>query len=349
MLTAVLTGPQTIEIRERPLPQPGPGEVRLKVGAVGVCGSDVHYYAHGRIGPTRTRYPTVLGHEPAGVIDAVGEGVTLAPGTRVMIEPADPCGHCEHCLAGRQNICPDVRFLGTPPNEGIFTQYHVMREHCCIPLPEEVSLVEAAVLEPMGVGLHAVALADIRLGETVAVFGAGPIGLVTLLAAKLAGADKVYMTDLLPERLDLARRLGADAVAIADQTDVPSWIRDHTGGRGVDVAFEAAGKQEALTHACLATRIGGRACIIGIPEEDELHFPAHESRRRELTIHNVRRTNGEMVRCLGLVASGRLNVKPLATHFFSLEEVPQALETAHRYRDGVIRAIVQPNTDLRDA
>lgn len=346
MKVSVLTKPQTVEVQERPVPEPGPGEVRIKLAAVGVCGSDVHYYYEGRIGSAVVQYPTVLGHEPAGVVDAAGEGVGLPVGTRVAIEPAAPCMHCEHCLAGRHNTCPQVRFLGTPPIDGIYAQYYVMPAHCCIPIPDTLSLVEAAMLEPFAVGLHTVELARLRIGETVAIFGSGPIGLVTLLAAKLAGAGAVYMTDLVPERLAFARHLGADAVCDAASTDVTAWIHDLTKGRGVDITVEAAGVQETLNHSCETARVGGRAMLVGIPSVDELTIPMHSCRRRELDMMHVRRSNNEVLRAIPLVAEGRVDLSVLATHFFTLDRVSEAFDLVHGYRDGVIRAVIQPNEDL---
>lgn len=346
MKAAVLTSPHTIEIQDRPVPAPGPGEVRVKLAAVGVCGSDVHYYEEGRIGDQIVEYPTLLGHEAAGVIDAVGAGVDWPPGTRVAIEPAVPCGQCECCHSGRYNICPNVRFLGTPPIDGIFEQYHLMPAHCCIPVPDNLSLVDAALLEPLGVGLHAVALARPSMGETAAVFGAGPIGLSTLLALRLTGVKQVFATDLVPERLAVASQLGADAVKNPNDGDVVQWIRNETGGRGVDVTFEAAGEQETLNHACRAAARGGRALLIGIPSGNELRLPMHECRRQELLMQHVRRSNGEAPRCLSLVASGRIELQPLATHFFPLERVTEAFDLVHNYADGVIRAVIQPNAEL---
>jgi len=347
MKSAVLVAAKTIEIQERPLPEPGPGEVRVKLGVVGVCGSDVHYYAHGRIGTQITRYPTLLGHEPAGVVDKVGPGVALEEGTRVAIEPAIPCMDCEFCREGRYNNCPHVKFLGTPPTHGIFEQYHCMPAVCCVPIPDSMTLLEAALLEPLGVALHAIHLAKLRLGETVAIFGGGPIGLVTLLCARFAGAGQVFLTDLLLHRLDMAKQLGADAVLQADQGNVGEWIQEQTNGRGVDIAIECAGKQETITHMCEAARIGGRGYIIGIPEEDDLLFPMHTIRRKELLLQNVRRSNGEVEACLGLVASGRINLKPLATHFFPLEQVPEAFDLVLEHKDGVMRAMILPNADLK--
>jgi L-iditol 2-dehydrogenase len=349
MKVAVLVSPRKIEIQDRPIPEPGPGQARIKLASVGVCGSDVHYFYEGCIGSAVVQYPTVLGHEPSGVIDAVGDGVGLKVGTRVAIEPASPCMHCEHCLAGRHNICPNVQFLGTPPIEGIYQQYYCMPAHCCIPIPDNISLVDAAMLEPFGVGLHAVELSGLRVGETVAIFGAGPIGLVTLISAKLAGAGKVYMTDIIPERLEMAKKLGADEVMNARSGDVVKWIKDLTGGRGVDVTFEAAGQQETVTQTCVCARIGGRGYIIGIPSVPEFTIPMHECRRRELILQQVRRSNNETLRALPLVEKGDINLTPLATHFFTLDQVPEALDLVHNYKDGVIRAVIQPNDDLKDA
>lgn len=346
MKAAVLVGPKTIQIVEKEIPEPGPGEVLVKVGAVGVCGSDVHYYAEGRIGTAVVQYPTILGHEPAGVVEATGNGSSVLAGTRVAVEPAHPCGHCEFCLGGRGNLCPNVRFLATPPIDGIFSQYRVMPEHSCIPIPDNMSLVEGALLEPLGVALHAIKLARLEVGENIAIFGSGPIGLVTMLAARAAGADQVYMTDIVPERLDFAKELGATAVMNPQEGDVVSWIMDLTNGRGVDATFEAAGEQQTVYHACMAARIGGRALIIGIPAVDELYIPMHEIRRRELCIQNVRRSNREADRSINLVASGRIDLKRLATHRFSLEQTDAALDLAHRRSDGVIRAVVEPNPDL---
>jgi L-iditol 2-dehydrogenase len=288
----------------------------------------------------------LLGHEPSGVVDAVGSGADLKVGLRVAVEPGHSCGKCEHCRSGRYNICPQVKFLGTPPIDGIFAQYHVMPAECCIPIPDQLTLRDAALLEPLGVGLHAVKLAQVTLGETVAIFGSGPIGLVTMLAARLAGAGQVFMTDLVPERLKLAGKLGADATLDASQQDPVEWIRKLTGGRGVDVAFEAAGEQATLTQSCLATRIGGGVAVIGIPAVDEFAIPMHEIRRRELTIYNCRRSNHEVEQCLSLVVSGRLNLQPLATHFFPLEKAGDAMELVHRRAEGGIRAIITPNPDL---
>jgi len=346
MKASVLTAPATLELREIDCPDPGPGEVRLKVAVVGVCGSDVHYYREGAIGDQKVKYPTLLGHEPSAIIDAVGEGVELEVGARVAVEPALPCGKCEHCISGRGNICPEVVFLGTPPVEGIFSQFRVMPAHCCIAIPDEMSLVEAALLEPLGVGLHAVDLTSVRPGDTVCILGGGPIGLVTLLAAKCAGAKEIYLTDRVQERLDCAKKLGATAVLNRDDKSAKEWILEQTGGRGVDVAFEAVGVQQTVNDTIGVARVGGRVCMIGIPSVPELSLPFHEARKKELAIFNCRRSNREADRCLDLVCSGRLDLKTLATHHFPLEKTQDAFDLVESYGDGVVRAMIHPNGEL---
>ena len=202
------------------------------------------------------------------------------------------------------------------------------------------------MLEPMAIGFHAARLARLELGESVAILGSGPIGLVTLMALKLAGAGPVYMTDLVPERRAFAQKMGADAVRDPRGGDVVDWIKRRTDGRGVDVSVEAAGEQETLTQAMLAPRRGGRALVIGIPSEDELAIPMHDIRRKELAIYNVRRSCGELEACIDLVAGGRLDVRCLATHFFPLEKITDSFDLVHNYADGVIRAVIQPNGPL---
>jgi len=346
MKASVLIAPATLELQDLECPEPGPGEVRLKVAVVGVCGSDVHYYREGAIGDQKVKYPTLLGHEPSAIIDAVGEGVEIKVGARVAVEPALPCGKCELCVEGRGNICPNVVFLGTPPVEGIFSQFRVMPAHCCIPIPDEMSLVEAALLEPLGVGLHAVELTSVRPGETVCILGGGPIGLVSLLAAKCAGASEIYLTDRVNERLNCAKELGATDVLNRNEQDAQEWIMEKTGGRGVDVALEAVGVQQTVSDAVKVARIGGRVCMIGIPTVPELSLPFHEARRKELAIFNCRRSNREVDRCLDLVASGRLDLKTLATHHFPLEKTQEAFDLVEAYGDGVIRAMIHPNGEL---
>ncbi len=288
----------------------------------------------------------ILGHEAAGVVDACGPGATLAPGTRVAVEPGVSCGVCEHCLGGRRNICPDVRFLAAANVQGVYCEAATVPEANCLPIPDGMTLAEAAVLEPLGVGLHAAALARIEIGETVAVFGSGPIGLLTAMAARRAGAGRVWMTDLVPERLAFARGYAADVAIDARTEDPVARILEETDGRGVDVAFEAAGVQETVTQSVAAARVGGRAVLIGIPSETELRFDMHRMRRKELAVLNVRRSNWEVERALPMAAGGAFRLGDLATHAFPLERIEEAFRTVDARAEGVIRAVVEPCADL---
>ena len=264
MRSAVLSEPRRIELAEIPTPIPGPGQVLVRLRAVGICGSDVHYYVDGRIGNAVVDYPFVLGHEPAGEIAALGAGVTdLAVGDRVALEPAYPCGVCPTCREGHQNCCPSVTFLGTPPINGVFEEYHLFHPEQCVPLPDEITFEAAAVLEPMAVALHAVNLARPRLGARVAVMGGGPIGMLTAVAARLAGASFVALTEPIPARRALAARFGVDLALDPMAGEAKAEIKRAAGE--IDVAFEAAGTQEAVDDATLIVGTGGTAVIIGIP------------------------------------------------------------------------------------
>lgn len=339
MRSAVLSGPRRIELVEVPTPRPGPGEVLVRLRAVGVCGSDVHYYADGRIGDAVVEYPFVLGHEPAGEVAAVGPGVEgLAAGDRVALEPAFPCGICPICRRGRPNCCPQVRFLGTPPVGGVFEEYHLFQAEQCVPLPEGISFEAAACLEPMAVALHAVNLARLELGARVAVMGGGPIGILTAVAARLAGASFVALTEPIPERRALAAKFGVDLVLDPFAGDARAEIRRAAGT--IDAAFEAAGTQEAVDDATLVAGPGGTAVIIGIPAAERISLRAHDVRRKELKILMARRSNHTLEPAIRLMRAGRIDPGAIVTHRFPLDQLPRAMELAHAYEDGVLKAMV---------
>ncbi|MCC6442730.1 MAG: alcohol dehydrogenase catalytic domain-containing protein [Armatimonadetes bacterium] len=337
MRSVALTALKRFEMADAPVPEPGPGEVLVRVKAVGVCHSDVHYYKNGGIGDKRVIFPYVLGHECSGEVAALGPGVgDLTAGQRVAIEPSIPCGACEWCRKGRPNICENVQFLSTPPVPGSLQDYIVMPEGNCVPVAESVSFEAAAVAEPLSVGLHAVNLAFLRVGDTVAVFGCGPIGLAVLHAARRAGASEIYAVDPIPERLHAACRLGASRTFDPSAGDPARSILERTGGRGVDAAFEAAGEQAAVDGVVAVSRIGGRALVIGIPVEDRLSFDAHTARRKELVIVNVRRSNFTLERAVHIP----FDTGTYVTHHFSLEETAEAFALVDSYEGGVIKAMI---------
>lgn len=344
MKAGLLTAIQEVRLGEIPDPKPGPGEVLVAVRAVGICGSDVHYYARGGIGAQTVReFPFILGHEAAGEVAAVGEGVRRArPGDRVAIEPGIPCGICEPCRAGRYNLCRAVRFLGTPPFSGAFCELVVMPETLTHPLPPEISFEEGAMLEPLANGLFAVDLGEVRPGYAVAIFGAGPIGLVTLMCVLAAGAEAVYISEPVAGLREAALRLGATAAFDPRAEDIVARIMDATGGRGVDVVFEAAGSVAAHQQLADVVRPAATIVPIGACVEHLVPLPLAHFRRKGVTVKFVRRFCHTYPRAIALARSGKANLRALVTHRFPLERLGDALELVEKHADGVIKAVVNP-------
>lgn len=342
MRVARLHGIRDMRLEELPRPIPGPGEVLLKVAAVGICGSDVHYYVDGRIGDQVVTDPIIEGHEFSAWVAGLGTGVQdLTIGQLAAIEPAIPCGVCESCQHGHPNLCPKVRFCGTPPIDGVFAEYTVMPAENCFTLPKELGPVEGAMLEPLGIAIHAVDLAHLKPGQTIAVLGAGPIGLLTAAVAKAAGAGTVYMTEPLAYRRQFALDYVADVALNPNETDVVSDVMHLTGGRGVDVVLEAAGALETPNQAAALARPGGKVIITGIPSEDTMVFEASTTRRKGLTIKLVRRMKHTYPRAIRLVQAGMVDVKSLVTHLVPLEQITEAFEMVAAYDDGVLRAVIE--------
>jgi L-iditol 2-dehydrogenase len=342
MRVARLHGIHDLRLEDLPQPKPGPGEVLLKVASVGVCGSDVHYYEEGRIGDAVVTHPIIMGHEFSAWIAGLGEGVEgLEIGQLAAVEPAIHCGECEACQHGHPNLCPDVRFCGTPPINGVFAEYTVMPAENCFPLPKGFGPEEGAMLEPLGIAIHAVDLAHLKPGQTIAVLGAGPIGLLTAAVAKAAGAGEIYMTDPLADRRKFALDYVADVTLNPEETDVVAEIMRLTHGRGVDVAFEAAGAPETPDQAAAVTRPGGKVVVAGIPSDDTMTMTASTVRRKGLTIKLVRRMKHTYPRAIRLVQKGMVDVKSLVTHLFPLDRIADAFEMVVDYDDGVLRALIQ--------
>ena len=343
MKAALLTRLREIEIGEIPEPQlTGPGDVLLRIDAVGVCGSDVHYYKTGRIGAAVVKYPFVMGHECAGTVEEVGAEVrSLKPGQRVAIDPLVACGHCDQCRGGRPNTCRNQRFLGNPGElSGSLAEFVVLPEECCYPIPESMTAGQAAMVEPLSIGVHSHRLSQMEAGATIAILGSGPIGLSVLLACRAAADCTAYVTDLIDERVAMASQLGAAWTGNARQGDMVKGILDDEP-RGMDIVFECAGEQETLNQAVELLTPGGTLVIVGIPELDDISFAVHTLRRKELTIKNVRRQNHCMAPAIDMVSNGKINVDPLMTHHFPLRDTGAAFDLVSGYRDGVIKAIIQ--------
>jgi L-iditol 2-dehydrogenase len=316
MKVARLHGVGDVRLWDEPAPSAGPGEALVRVTAVGLCGSDLHWYGQAGIGDARLDRPLVAGHEFAGV--------TVA-GQRVAVDPAVPCNRCDMCQAGHQNLCRDLRFAGHGAQDGGLQDEVAWPARCLVPLPDSLSAAAGALLEPLGVAIHAVDLGHVHTGASVGIFGCGPIGLLVLQVARAAGAANLLVTEPLPHRLDAARAWGAQ-----------EWMP----GREVDVAFECAGAAGALDDAISAARPGGRVVLVGIPDDDRTSFSASTARRKGLTLALSRRMKHTYPRAIRLVETGRVEVESLVTHHFPLEQAPAAFALAQR-REG-LKVIVEP-------
>lgn len=317
-------------------------DVLIKVGVVGVCGSDVHYFERGRIGDQVVQYPFTIGHEFAGTVEQTGSKVTrVKPGDRVAVDPAISCGKCDQCLAGRPHTCRNIRFLGCPgQSSGSLSDHIVMPAENCFPLPENLSLDEGALSEPLSIGLYAVKQSGLEKDMNIGVLGYGPIGMSVYLTAKAYGAGNTYVTDKLDPRLDIARQTGATQTGNPDEEDVAKKFNEAEPSQ-LDVVFECCGEQDALDNAVDLVKPGGKIMIVGIPAIDRWSFDNNKGRRKEITFINVRRQNGTVQETLDLMAAGKIQAGSMVTHRFSLDQTPEAFDLVSNYRDGVMKAMIE--------
>ena len=330
-----LHGVGDLRLADEPVLLPGPDEVLVRVTAVGICGSDLHWYGESAIGEAVLTRPLVLGHEAAGVIV---DG--LRAGERVALDPQVPCFACETCAAGRGHLCPQVRFLGHSVTDGALRELLAWPATNLVPLPDTIDDVDGAMLEPLGVAIHALRLARVRPGDTVGVFGCGPIGLLLIQLARVAGATAIVATDRLPHRVEAARRLGAVAALVEDGTE-RGFLLDATAGRGVDAAIEIAGEDDALETAVALARPAGTVVVAGIPAGDHSTIAASLARRKGLDLRFSRRMNRVYPRAIALVEAGLVDVASLVTHRFPITDGEAAFRTAAR-RDG-LKVVVEPS------
>lgn len=323
MQVARLAGRGRLELGDEPDPEAGLGETLVRVTAVGLCGSDLHWYGEGGIGDAQLHRPLVLGHEVTGVV-ASGPRA----GQSVIVDPAVPCGRCDQCLLGHRNLCPTVRFAGHGSVDGGLREVMAWPDAQLYTLPPALDVVEATVLEPLGVALHAMDLAHVRLGAAVAVVGCGPIGLLLVQLARAAGAATVLVVEPLAHRREAALRLGADiAVDPADAVEEGMYARG-LGPPGADVVLEVVGCEPAVALAVRAARPGGRVVLVGIPDQDRTAFPASVARRKGLTFAVVRRMKEVYPRAVDIVERGVVDIGALVTHRFPLRGVADAFSCA---------------------
>ncbi|GAB4550551.1 MAG: sorbitol dehydrogenase [Anaerolineae bacterium] len=344
MRSAFFTGTRQIQLGEMPDRDPNADEAVVDVTAVGVCGSDLHNYLLGNVGGVSASEPLVLGHEAAGVVVAVGKNArdSLRVGQRVAIDPATPCLHCEFCEHGQHHLCLNLQFMGYFPQHGALRERMTHPARCLVPVPESISDIGAAMLEPLGVSLHAIRLAHIQVGEDVLVIGAGAIGLTIIRLARLAGARRIIAVDRYGWRLDMAANFGASHLINTDQTPVLEEVRRITNKRGPDVALEAAWVTDTAQQCIDAVRHGGRVVIVGIPAEDNITINASSWRRKEVRVDYSRRMNHTYAAAIALAEGGQVDVDALATHRFPLAETQAAFEVAGTYQQGVVRSVILP-------
>ncbi|MDR6573844.1 L-iditol 2-dehydrogenase [Curtobacterium sp. 320] len=318
---SVLLGTQDLTVEDRPVPAVDPGDVLVRVAAVGVCGSDVHYYRHGRIGDFVVEEPLVLGHELSGTITAVGEGVDPSRvGERVAIEPQRPCHRCAQCLAGRYNLCPQMRFYATPPVDGAFAEFVTIESEFAHTLPDSVSFEAGALLEPLSVGIAAVRKAGIVPGSSVLIAGAGPIGIICAQAARAFGASRIVISDLVPERRERALSFGAtetvDPTVVSVAPDLPPF----------DAFIDASGAPRAVSDGIKAVGPAGAAVLVGLGNS-EMTLPVEHIQNLEVTVTGIFRYTGTWPVAIELVASGQVDLDSLVTGRFGLDDVREALES----------------------
>ncbi|WP_199619462.1 NAD(P)-dependent alcohol dehydrogenase [Paenibacillus alkalitolerans] len=344
MKAAIMYNTREIKIEELPVPQIGPDEVLIKVVAVGICGSDLHYYSHGRIGKYVVDKPFILGHECSGDIAAVGSDVRqLKAGDRVAVEPGVTCGHCGACKEGRYNLCPDVEFLATPPYDGAFVQYIKVRQDFVFKIPDGLSYEEAALIEPFSVGIHAAARTKLQPGSTIAIMGMGPVGLTAVAAAKAYGAAAIIVTDLEPLRLEAAKQMGATHVINIREQDPLAEINRITSGKGVDVAWETAGNPKALQSALGSLRRGGKLAIVGLPAQDVIPLNVPFIADNEVDIYGIFRYANTYPKGIHFLSSGIVDANKLITDKYPLEHTQEAMERALIHKSECLKVVVYPN------
>ncbi|SNS60879.1 L-iditol 2-dehydrogenase [Anaerovirgula multivorans] len=337
-----MQGINNMTIKDIPMPELTDKDVLIKIDTVGICGSDVHYYQHGKIGDFVVEGDFILGHECAGEVVEVGKDVkNLSIGDRVALEPGKACGKCEFCKGGKYNLCPDVEFFATPPYHGVFANYVSHPEDMCFKLPESVSNVEGALVEPLAVGLHASNQGGVKLGDAVVIFGTGCIGLVTILSCKAKGASKIIVVDILDNRLETAKKIGATDIINAKDVDVLKKIEELTEGKGADVVIDAAGAEATVKHTVDVVKTGGTIVLVGMTPKDEVEFNFMKLMAKEAEVKTVFRYRNLYPIAINAIASGAINVKDIVSHEFDFEHTKEAFDFVVGNARDVVKAVIK--------
>ena len=342
MKVAVMNGIGKMGYTTRDIPTPKDDEVLVKLEYVGICGSDMHYYETGAIGHYVVKPPFVLGHEPGGTVVEVGSKVKhLKVGDRVALEPGKTCGHCKFCREGQYNLCPDVVFFATPPVDGVFQEYVAHEAGLCFKLPDNVSTMEGALIEPLAVGFHAARQGGAQAGQVAVVTGAGCIGLVSMMALKAMGVSKVYSVDVMDKRLDKALELGADGVINGSREDAVKKVMELTGGMGCDLVIETAGTEITTRQAVQMTKKGATIVLVGYSKTGEIKMPISLALDKELTFKTVFRYRHIYPMAIDAVASGRVNLKGIVTNEFALDDIQEAMDESVNNKADIVKAVVK--------
>lgn len=342
MKVAVMTDVAKIEMTEREIPRPGEGEVLVRVEYVGVCGSDLHYYENGGIGPNIVKPPFVLGHEAGGTVVEVGSGVShLQVGDRVALEPGKTCGHCEFCKTGRYNLCPDVIFFATPPVDGVFQEYVAHEADLCFKIPDNMDTMEAALIEPLSVGFHTARQGGAQLGMTAVVTGAGCIGLVSMMALKAMGVTKIIAVDVMKKRLNKALELAATDVVNGREQDTVEEILKLTNGMGPDLVIETAGTEITTRQAIQFCKKGGTIVLVGYSATGEMTLPMSTALDKELTFKTVFRYRHIYPLAIEAVSSGSVNLKGIVTDVFPLDDIQNAMDQSVKNKADIVKSVIK--------
>lgn len=341
MKAAIMHKPGDIRIEEIVIPKINSNEVLIKIKAVGVCGSDIHYFKHGHIGDFVVEKPLILGHESAGeIVEVGGEVKNWKIGDRVAIEPGVPCRKCQFCKEGRYNLCEDEAFMATPPFDGAFTEYVSYPPDFIFKLPNSISYEEGAMMEPLSVGVYATKKGNVQPGKTVAILGMGTIGLTTLQSVRAFGSSSIIVSDIEKMHLDFAKKYGADYALNAEETDIVKDIKKITNREGVDIVFETAGVAKTCKQSISIVKKGGTIVLVGNQAQGRIDLDVISIICKELNIQSVFRYANMYPTCINLVAMKKVDVKGMISKYFKLEEVPEALKYADENKAKSIKTII---------
>ncbi|MEK4352884.1 NAD(P)-dependent alcohol dehydrogenase [Paenibacillus sp. FSL R5-0475] len=344
MNAAIMDEQLSISVKQIDIPVPKDNEALIKVYCIGICGSDVHYYEHGRIGRYVVKEPIILGHELAGEVVEVGKQVSnIAVGDRVAVEPGVTCGQCDYCKSGRYNLCPDVVFLATPPVNGAWAEYIVMPSDYLFKLPDSMSYEEGAMLEPLSVGFHAMMRGKVQPFDRVLITGLGPIGLLAGQAAKLFGVSEIYGTDVVPFRRQLAMEMGFTAALDPVKENVGQRLNELTNGFGVTLVVESSGNARAMADTIKWVRRGGRIVFVGLPADSAIPMDMGRFIDGEIDAYGVFRYANTYPAAIQALQHSSLDIEKIVTHRFALTDTQEALEVARKEKDTSIKVMIYPN------